>query len=620
MEIDCYFDALQTKFSQEVLSGTGSSFVQSKLAERDVRHKRMGDSRYLLEPNIKEGKGGLRDLHTLFWIGKYLYGIRSLSDLVEADILTRSELLRFKKAEVFFWTVRHWLHYLEGRAEERLTFDLQLEISKKLKYRESERSSRVERFMKHYYLFAKEAGDLTRIFCATIAAREKRQTLFSISKIGDLFRRDVDGFALQGGRLSVATDGRFVEQPIDMIRLFAVAQSYQREIHPHALALLTRNLADIVKVRGNTEANRLFLQMLTSRTNPELTLRRMNEAGLLGRFIPQFGRIVGQTQHDRYHVYTVDEHTIRAIGILHQIESGDLADDHPLATTLVHKIVSRRVLYLAVLLHDIAKGSGGDHSVIGESVAKSLCPRLGLDKAETALVAWLVRWHLAMSHVAFKRDLEDPKTITDFAQFVGDEERLSLLLILTVADIRAVGPDRWNGWKGQLLRTLYEASSSALAGTYDQSRLQRLIAARARLKAALSEWDEQEFMKFSERAYESYWLSLDTDTQLRQAKLISSRPANHSELVMETYVDRVHAVTELTVYFPDNPGLVSQLALAFALSGASVVDARINTMADGMALDTFWLQNEDKLPFEGDFRIERLKKNVSKLIKWCCPS
>ncbi len=244
--------------------------------------------------------------------------------------------------------------------------------------------------------------------------------------------------------------------PVKMIRIFRVAQKHGLDIHPGALRLIQRSLRKITaKVRADPEANALFLEILTSKKNPELFLRKMNEAGVFGRFVPDFGRVVAQTQHDMYHTYTVDEHTIRAIGILAGIENGSLAKDHPLSGEIIHKVLSRRVLYVALMLHDIAKGRGGDHSILGAGVAEKLCPRLGMSEAETETTAWLVKYHLLMSSIAFKRDISDPKTVADFTSIVQSPERLRLLLILTVADIRAVGPGIWNGWKGQLLRDLY---------------------------------------------------------------------------------------------------------------------------------------------------------------------
>ncbi len=608
------FDELHARFSKDVIDGTGHDFVEAKLAERDSRHKRLGDSRYLVEPNVKDGKGGLRDLHTLFWIAKYVYDIRDVDGLVELGVLTADELRRFRRAENFLWAVRCTLHYMAGRAEERLTFDVQPDTSRLLRYRDKGHTSNVERFMKHYYLVAKEVGDLTRIFCASLEHQQRRRPVLALSRLG-LFRRELQGFVDDGGRLTVADPDAFKNDPVAMIRLFAVAQEHDRDIHPDAIKYITRALKRIDDgVRHDADANALFMKILTSRKSPEKALRRMNEAGVLGRFIPDFGRVVAQMQHDMYHVYTVDEHTIRAIGVLARIEAGELKDDHPLASVIVKEVLSRRVLYLAVLLHDIAKGRGGDHSALGEQVAQELGPRLGLDPDEVETVAWLVRWHLSMSHTAFKRDIHDPKTVVDFKALVQSVERLRLLVILTVADIRAVGPGRWNGWKGELLRDLYNATRDALTGAFDEtSGEERRAAAAAGVRDVLS-WPEDVFAPYAERFYRPYWLGLDTETQARHANLIRDADATGQHLAIGTYVDDFAAVTELSVYATDHPGLFSRLAGAIALVGASIVDARIHTSSDGMAIDTFWLQDSERRPFVGGGKRKNLRTAIEEVL------
>src|SRR5471032_626702 len=358
--------------------------------------------------------------------------------------------------------------------------------------------------MNHYYLHAKTVGDLTRIFVAALEDSRRRKP-----KLATLWQslrpRHLGGFRLEGDRLGVASPDMFEKDPVAILRLFLVAQEIGLDVHPASLRLITQNIRLIDKLRTDPEANRLFMAMLTSRHDPETTLRRLNEAGVFGRFVPDFGRVVAQTQHDMYHTYTVDEHTIRAIGILAKIENGSLKDDHPVSAEVVPKIASRPVLYLAVLLHDIAKGRGGDHSVLGADVAMQLGPRLGLTAAETETVAWLVRHHLAMSGTSFQRDLLDPKTIEDFAALVQSPERLRLLLVLTVCDIRAVGPNVWNGWKAALLRQLYYAAERVMSGgTLSGGRAERIQPTR---RVARSAWIEAEKDEHFARGYPPYWLS-----------------------------------------------------------------------------------------------------------------
>jgi [protein-PII] uridylyltransferase len=589
---EALFRELKKRFDSEVVRGTAAQFVEAKLAERDERHRRVGDSRYQLEPNVKEGKGGLRDLHTLFWIAKYIYRIDDVAKLVDLGVLSAEESQRFARAQSFLWTVRCQLHYLAGRAEERLTFDVQTEIGRRMGYTDHAGSRGVERFMKHYFLVAKDVGDLTRIFCAILEADQQRKRRLSWVRWG-IGRRGLDGFMLDGERLTIPSDDFFKKDPVALLRLFHVAQQQGLDIHPRALRRVSQSLRLIDKrLREDLEANRLFIEILTSRNDPETALRRMNEAGVLGRFIPDFGRVVAQMQYDMYHHYTVDEHTLFAIGILHKIEDGLLRDELPLATALAATILSRRALYLAVLLHDIAKGRGGDHSVLGERVALKLGPRLGLSAEETETVAWLVRWHLLMSGTAFKRDIGDPQTIGDFVGLVQSPERLKLLLILTTADIRAVGPQVWNGWKAALLRDLFSRALEVMSGGLTvEAQDSRVAAAQAAARQRLPDFSDEEFAALVKSGYPFYWLSFDADTHARHARLMREAEASGAPLTVEKRVDPQRAVTEITLYTADHPGLFSRIAGALAVSGANIVDARIMTMSNGMALDTFWVQD-----------------------------
>jgi [protein-PII] uridylyltransferase len=601
------YTELKHRFDNEIVRGTAAQFVEAKLAERDARHQRVGDSRYQLEPNVKEGKGGLRDLHTLFWIAKYAYRVDDVAKLVDLGVLSTEESHRFERAQAFLWTVRCHLHYLAGRADERLTFDLQNEIGRRMGYTDHAGSRGVERFMKHYFLVAKDVGDLTRIFCAILEIDHKKKRRLSWLRWG-AGRRRLEGFVLDGERLTIPSEDFFQTDPVALIRLFRVAQEQEIDIHPRALRAAKRSLRLVdAKLRENPEANRLFLEILTSPKDPETSLRRMNEAGVFGRFIPDFGRVVAQMQYDMYHVYTTDEHTLFAIGILHKIERGELKDELPVATAIMPTVGSRRALYLATLLHDIAKGRGGDHSLLGEQVALKLGPRLGLSDEETETVAWLVRWHLLMSSTAFKLDISDPHTIQNFVERVQSPERLKLLLVLTVADIRAVGPKIWNGWKAALLRELYASALDAISGGLTvEGRDSRIAAAQVAARKLLPDFTDDEFTAFVARGYPFYWLSLDAETHARHARLMREADASGAPLTVDKRIDPQRAVTEITLYTADHPGLFSRIAGALAVCGANIVDAKIVTMANGMALDTFWIQDPEGGPFSRPDKLAKL--------------
>src|SRR5437868_3258114 len=600
------YSELKQRFDAEIARGSAAQFVEAKLAERDARHQRVGDSRYQLEPNVKEGKGGLRDLHTLYWIAKYIYRIEDVAKLVDLGVLSAEESARFERAQTFLWTVRCHLHYLAGRAEERLTFDLQTEIGGRMGYTDHAGTRGVERFMKHYFLIAKDVGDLTRIFCAILEADQQHKRRLPWIRWGT-GRRSLEGFVIDGERLTIPSEDFFKTDPVGLLRLFHVAQQHDLDIHPRALRAVTQSLRLVDgKLREDPEANRLFLEILASKKDPETALRRMNEAGVFGRFIPDFGRVVAQMQYDMYHVYTVDEHTLFAIGILHKVETGQLKEELPVASQIMPTIASRRALYLATLLHDIAKGRGGDHSVLGEQIALKLGPRLGLTAEETETVAWLVRWHLLKSSTAFKLDIGDPKTVGDFVERVQSPERLKLLLVLTVADIRAVGPNVMNGWKATLLRELYHRAIEVMSGGLTvEGRDARVAAAQAAARQLLPDFSEAEFTAFAALGYPFYWLSFDPETHARHARLMREAELTGAPLTVEKRVDQQRSVTEITLYTADHPGLFSRIAGALAVSGANIVDAKIMTMSNGMALDTLWVQDQEGGPFA---RADKLAK------------
>ena len=602
------YDEAAQRFRVEVQTGTERQFIADKLAERNERHRKMGDTRYVVEPNVKEGKGGLRDLHTLFWMGKYAYRVRNVSELVEAGLLTRAEYRQFHRAENFLWAVRCHLHTVAGRAEERLTFDVQREIAERMRYADRAGASRVERFMRHYFLHAKSVGDLTGVFLAhldeTFAARGRRFGLPVLRRSP----RKLDGFVLDRGRLALPSDDFFANDPVRLIEIFALADRHGLEIHPQAMRLAARDAKLADDIRTDARANALFLDVLTSPRDPEAVLRWMNEAGVFGRFVPDFGRVVAQMQFDMYHHYTVDEHSIRAIGLLARIERGELVEDHPLATSILKRIVSRRVLYAAVLLHDIAKGRGGDHSVLGAEVAQRLCPRLGLSAAETETVAWLVRHHLLMSATAFKRDLADFKTILDFAETVQSPERLRLLLLLTVVDIRAVGPGVWNSWKRQLLTDLYQLAEEVLRLGHKQNGRAERIEAKQQALATTLGWDAKRFGALVARLPEAYWIAEPDDVLERNARMVAA--AGPAKLSIEAVVYPERGATLVTLYAADHPGLFYRTAGAIHLAGGNIIDARIHTTRDGMALDNFLVQDPFGRPFDRPEQLERLRTSI----------
>jgi len=619
------FDELVERFDQEVVRNTAAEFVAAKLAEREERHRRAGQSRYLVEPNVKDGKGGLRDLHTLFWIAKYVYRVREPDELIKCGVFDKQEYQRFRHCEDVLWSVRCHMHFVTGRAEERLSFDIQREIALRLGYTEHPGMQDVERFMKHYFLIAKDVGDLTAILCAELEdSHAKSVPVLSrlMARLRPVKRVRLEGsedFHVDKNRITVAHANVFKRDPVNLIRIFQLAQKNNLAFHPDAMRAITRSLKLIdAKLRDDEEANALFLDILTSKNDPETVLRRMNEAGVLGRFVPAFGKIVSMMQFNMYHHYTVDEHLVRCIGVLAEIDRGGAGGDTPLADELMTKILPehRRVLYVALFLHDIAKGRPEDHSVAGARVARRFCPRLGFSAAETELASWLIANHLVMSSVAQSRDLSDRKTIENFAAVVQSAEQLKLLTILTVADIKAVGPGVWNGWKAQLIRTLYFETEPVLTGGFSEvNRAQRVEQAQREFRNAMTDWPEAEREAYIAKHYPAYWLKVDLPHKVEHARFLRAADAAGKNLATAIAYDASRSVTELTVMAPDHPWLLSIIAGACAMAGANIVDAQIYTTTDGRALDTISLTREFERDDDEERRARRIADSIEKALR-----
>jgi [protein-PII] uridylyltransferase len=614
---------LDQRFRDEVIRGSERSFIDAKMAERSERHRRAGESRYKVEPNIKDGKGGLRDLHTLHWLSKYLLGHEVGPTSVAMGIFTNEEVATFRRCEDFLWTVRCFLHFTTGRAEELLTFEIQPILAEKLGYRNKSGLRAVERFMRHYFLVAKDVGDLTTILCSALEIQQLKSTpTFDALRhpVTWMLRRQIrekTDFRIDNGRMNIADSGVFARDPVNLVRFFAQAENTNTFLHPNAIRELRRSLRLIDdKLRNDPEANRIFLRLLTGKVNPESTLRRMNEAGVLGRFIPEFGHVVAMMQFNMYHHYTVDEHLLRTVGMLTDIERGDNCHELPLSTELIKTIQNRRVLYVAAFLHDIGKGRIEDHSMVGARIARKLCPRLGLTPAETDTVTWLIEQHLTMSNIAQSRDISDPKTVRDFADIVQSPERLKLLLLLSVADIRAVGPGVWNGWKGQLLRTLYYETEPLLSGGHTQVPRDTLVAeAQAGLRVALRDWPTGEVDRFIGRHYPDYWLRTEPKRQIEHARLLRRAEAQGRAFAADSATDAFTAVTSLTVFAQNHPRLLSLFAGACAANGANIAGAHVTTTRDGYALDTFLLQREFDTDEDELRRAKRIEDAIERLLR-----
>ena len=610
--------SLQEKLWSTLFKNTGPDFIEAKLAERADRHKKQGGQRYMVEPNVKEGKGGLRDLQSLFWIAKYLHRVDSPQELVKLGMFTKPEFEIFATAENFLWTVRCHLHLLAKRPMEHLTFDNQVGVATILGYEDKDGRRAVEHFMQDYFRHATQVGELTRVFLTALEAqhvkRQPRMGELLTNATRRLRNRLTQGYKLQQGRIVIADEAAFLRDPINLLRVFEEGLRTRYLLHPDVMRLVAANL-DLIddKMRNDPEANRIFLDMLLDYGNPERGLRRVNELGVLGAFIPEFQAIVAMMQFNMYHHYTVDEHTIQCISTLTQIEEGHLVEDLPVASGILERGVNRKVLMVALLLHDIGKGREEDHSILGERISQTLSPRLGLDAAECDTVCWLVRHHLLMSDVAQKRDLSDPRTVRDFANIVQSRTRLKLLTVLTVCDIRGVGPGVWNNWKAQLIRDLYHATRAALtSGIDDGAQTRREDEAKSALKKSLKGWNAAKLQAELDRHYASYWQGLDSETQTIIARLL--RKVSADVIMSDFKQDEDRDATRAIFVMEDHPGIFSRLAGALALVGANVVDAKTYTTSDGFATSVFWVQDANENPFETS-RHKRLGAMVDKAMK-----
>ncbi len=612
---------LFTRIEAETIAADAGAFLASKLAERDARHEKAGASRFLVEPNVKDGKGGLRDLQTIVWILRHAYGEAGIETLIKRGLLTAREVARLRLAERFMWQIRFWIHALRGRADERLTFDLQPEIARRLRFRDGGGLSSVERLMKRYFLAARDVGSLTRWACAAL---EQDFAKSPPRAFGDFVAKAMGrlpgGIVLRGGRLDFEAP-EHERKPDRIMALFAAAALRGYDIHPAALSACARNLPVIDDAsRGEPKTVQYFLSALTAQRAPGQSLRRMNEAGVLGRFLPEFGRIVGQTQFNMYHHFTVDEHTLNAIEVISDIDNGRCVKEHPLASSFIHSIRNRRALFLAMLLHDVGKGKG-DQQAEGARAARAACLRLGLPEDEADLVAWLVGRHLLMSDTAQKRDLGDPATITTFAREVGSIERLRMLVVITIADIRAVGPGIWNGWKGQLLRDLFRLTEAALrGGRTDSGEIAQILddrarAARRALRAQVSNETAARLRAEFGNSETAYWLAFDAAAHVWHAREADSMLMMGRSAHAAVRPNKVQGVTELLAVARDRPGLFATLTATLAGAGANIVSAHIFTTKTGWAVDLFRLHDPTGAPFaETDpLRLERLRSQIERV-------
>ncbi len=599
------FDRYKEALDERVLHHNPADFLRAKLIEHHKRHERFGNSMFYLEPNIKESPGGLRDIHTFFWISKYRYEVEKPRDLVKLGIITHREFKTFIKSRAFLWRVRNALHYRTGRREDRLTFNHQVEIAKEFGYRDRPGMRGVELFMRRYYQVAKQIGNLTQIMLQHYEAGDPENDEHAPHLLEDVFYLAMDKVIVDDAKC-------FEDHPPRLMKLFEVAQRHGKSIHPETLRWVTQSLYLVNRAfRQNDEVNAIFLQMLNGARAVAWVLDRMNTCGLLGRYIPEFGRITGQTQHDLFHVFTVDEHSIKAVEALRHIKQGKFSEELPLSTRLITQVRNQVVLYLATLLHDIAKGRGGQHEIKGAELAGIICKRFGLAPANVEMVAWLVRNHLIFSRTAFRRDLNEPDTLNTFARQVENSERLNLLLLLTVADIRAVGPSVWNSWKATLLRRLHARTQEILNhGIFGPAELAQLAEEKKKQVRSLVEGrsDAALLTGYLDRFYPDYLIYYGAETLAAHFLALIDRLEDPLTIIFRDMEES--ETTEIIVHTQDHPGLFAIIAGALSAAGANILFANGDTTKDGMVLDVFVVQDLAGRPIVNEKRRSDIEQTL----------
>ena len=583
--------------------GTKNQFVAAKLKEQDDRQTRADETRYLVEPDVKEGKGGLRDVQTIRWIYKYVYGGAIGQSRTIAKILGDPERRALVKAERFLWSVRAHVHDLRGRADEKLTFDIQPDIAARLGYADRSNMTAAERLMKHYFLNAVEVGRLTRILCAKLEEERAKRLPHLPKRLPKTLQTDEapgrPNLRIRNGRLDFESAAKARRQPRDFFRLFrAFSKKPAIDFHPDALAIVSEGTPSVTSgVRKDPIVARLFEGVLTDSADPVRVLRVMAETGLLGRYIPAFGAIVGRIEYGLYRRFTLDEQVLRCIGVLAEIARGDLKSEHPIATQIVKKTKNPLILHIAVLLHE-SVWTLKDKSVEDcEQLIVRIGRRLGLGEDDAALAAWASARHQMMVRTAERRNLTEAQAISTFAQQVGGPARLDVMLVLSICYLRTVGLYSWDDVTRHQLTELYEASAAWFDDGEEALRKrleERAARARAETKTRLADWTDEEKENFLKRLTDAMLRSVEPDLIVRFAHL--ARAAEADRAAAAVTVTPRQSDLEAIVYADDRTGLLADLAGAVAAAGMSVRSVQALTTEDGKALDIFAVQSADGAP------------------------
>lgn len=597
----------------QILSKRSDSFIKEKVAELAKRREKYGSSVYLLEPNVKESEGGLRDLHTALWVAKIKYKISDVHELIVKGVLTEEEVFAFGEALSYLWRIRNELHFHAGRKNDQLTFDAQINLARFFGYENVGKTLAVEEFMRDYYLHANRVEHLASSLVAKCSQREEG----ALKIIGYFIRRHIgDGFYIIKGELVIPDETVIQKEPARLMKVFEYAQKHGVAISVNVKSLIRKNLHLINdKFRRSKDVNQSFFAILRSDKGACETLKSMHHLEFLNRFIPEFGNIYCKVQHDLYHIYTVDTHSLFAVEEIEKLLRGDRAGELPLLTQIAREVDKRELLILGVLFHDIGKGEGGGHAEKGADMIPTIARRMGLCKEDSERLEFMVRNHLLMAHIAQRRDLHDDKMIIQFAQQMEKSENLKMLYLLTYADIRAVGTDVWTEWKAMLLQELYEKSFNVLErGDFHQEARSERVRKVKRMVIELLD-DEYPMAAVKEEL-----------KAMTNRHLLSNPPAviaGHVKLLLglehEKIITRIDHEPEggysnFTICTLDVPGLFSMITGVMAANGINILGAQIHTSSNGKALDILQVNSPQGFIITDDSRWARLGEDLRQVL------
>ncbi len=609
------WDDFMSRVFNHILGDAAQQFIKAKLEENQERRRKYGSSVYLLEPNIKEGEGGLRDLHAALWVARIKFKASSLRDLVIKGVLNEDEATNLENAYDYLWQIRNELHFLATRKSDQIQFEHQSKIAEYLGYKDNKRAPAVEQFMQAYYTHAAYVEHLSSSLIIKATQRDEVRS----GVLGFFVRRHLEGgFTILRGEIRGGSDEMFRENPALIMKAFELAQRHDAELSV-PLKLQIRDSLCLIndRVRRSKEMNESFLKILRHPKRVGSTLRQMHHLHLLNHFIPEFKRIFCKVQFDLYHIYTVDIHSLFAIEETCRLWDGEYDDEYPILARLAKDVAKRELLLLAVLFHDIGKGEGKDHSTHGASMVPTIARRMGLNREDSSRLQFLVQNHLAMVHVSQRRDLQDSRTVSDFAEKMqGMSENLRMLYLLTFADVRSVGPDVWSEWKGQLLQELYEKTYDLLekGDFFHDKRSEKVRNRKRKVRTALLEdFPESRVNRCISNLSTRYLLSYHSSEIVKHLQLSLGRGKATLALDIEQHSE--HNYTQLTLATLDSPGLFSQIAGVLSAHAINILGAQIHTRKNGLVLDILQVNSATGEAVENSAKWKRVELDLAGVLE-----